>query len=193
MFGGEVGVVSELAQRGRGDLGDGEAVVEDQNALAASARRLARWACRRRDAVASQRKQDGEHGAAAGRRIDGDAALVAAHDAVDHREPEAGALARILGGEERIEDPAENRRLDAVPGVGDGKGQVAAGGQRAVDRGARSVENRLAQPDPDLALLPERLSRVEDQVGQHLVDLVRIAQDRTHASIDVGVELEFEL
>src|SRR5436190_14740454 len=51
-----------------------------------------------------ERQQDGEAGADARLGIDLNMAAVRRDDAIAHREPEPGALARFLGGEEGIED-----------------------------------------------------------------------------------------
>src|SRR6188768_4090913 len=52
------------------------------------------------------RQEDLEGGAAARRAVDGDVAAALLDDAVHHRQAEAGALAALLGGEERLEDAA---------------------------------------------------------------------------------------
>ena len=46
-----------------------------------------------------------------------DPALVLLDDAIDRRQPEAGALADFLGGEERLEDPRQMFRRNARAGV----------------------------------------------------------------------------
>jgi hypothetical protein len=56
------------------------------------------------------------------------APAVGPHDAVHDREPEAGALARALGREERIEDPLLGLGIHAVAGVADRQANVGARG-----------------------------------------------------------------
>src|SRR5580658_10420735 len=50
------------------------------------------------------RQDDVEPGALAGRAADGDGAAMGADDAAHHRQAKPGALARLLGGEERLEE-----------------------------------------------------------------------------------------
>ena len=64
------------------------------------------------------RQVDVEAGAAAGLAVALDPAVVLLDDAEDHRQPQAGALARRLGGEERVEDARQVLRGDADAGVG---------------------------------------------------------------------------
>src|SRR6266404_7969434 len=56
--------------------------------------------------------------------LDVDPATVVGHDAVRHGEPEAGALAHVLGGEEWLEDVREGLRADAAALILDGDAQV---------------------------------------------------------------------
>ncbi len=69
--------------------------------------------------LVDQRQVDLESGALADRGLDRDVAAGPLHDAVDHGEAEAGALAELLGGEEGLEDVLEHLRRDAGAGVGD--------------------------------------------------------------------------
>src|SRR4051794_29557245 len=66
------------------------------------------------------RNDDPERGSRADLALDHDAAAVPVDDAVDNREAEAGALADVLGREERIEDLRDHVGRDAGPVVGDG-------------------------------------------------------------------------
>ena len=51
--------------------------------------------------------------------LDLDRAAVLLDDPVADREAQPGPLADRLGGEERVEDPLADRRVDAAAGVGD--------------------------------------------------------------------------
>jgi hypothetical protein len=51
------------------------------------------------------------------------------HEAIDHAETEAGALADPLGGEEGIEGPRPHLLWHALAAVGDGDEDVVAGRQ----------------------------------------------------------------
>src|SRR5262245_18036587 len=114
-------------------------------------------------AIGSHRQEYGEAGVA-GLRLDLELAAVLLDDLVADGEPEPGALAHVLGGEERIEDARQHVGGNAMAVVGD------------VDRHAAIVAQRGT--DADLAArLGRRLRRVHQQVGDHLVDLRRRAGD----------------
>src|SRR5581483_3816424 len=71
--------------------------------------------------------------------LDADLAAVVLDDAVAHRKPEAGALAHVLGGEERIEHLADVLGGDAGAVVFEFDAQMARLAARlgaAVERGA---------------------------------------------------------
>ena len=59
-------------------------------------------------------------------------AAVLRDDAVDAGKPEAGASARPLGGEERLENPLHDRRVHAGAVIGHGETDIAASRQRSV-------------------------------------------------------------
>ena len=63
-----------------------------------------------RDAALAARQQQGDGGALAGRAFDRDVAARLGGEAIDLAEAEAGALARLLGGEEGLEDAARRVR-----------------------------------------------------------------------------------
>src|SRR6185295_12402303 len=81
------------------------------------------------------REVDGEGGAASFAAFDADAASGLAHDAVDGREPEAGAFANFFGGEEGFEDVRARGLGNAGAGVAYGEDDVVAG--REVGDGRR--------------------------------------------------------
>ena len=114
---------------------------------------------------------------AARRALQHDVAAALLHDPVDGGEPEAGALPRLLGGEEGLEDPGLVGRLDAHAGVAHLQRDVGAGPD-AVRPGCRRVAGQLAVRggDRDPAALRHRVARVHHQVHQHLLDLARIGQ-----------------
>ena len=74
--------------------------------------------CRARSASASG-KPDREAGTAARSGLDLDRAVVLLDDPVADREAQPGPLADRLGGEERVEDPLADGRVDAAAGIGD--------------------------------------------------------------------------
>src|ERR1041384_2599962 len=103
--------------------------------------------------------------------VDGDAPAVRAHDALADREPEPHAFF-LLGCKERAEDVGQRRFGNADPGVGDGDHH----GIRAVARGA----------DRHLAAAGHRLGGVEQEIDQHLLELVGVRLDRRQPAGDIG-------
>src|SRR6185437_13275338 len=95
--------------------------------------------------------------------LDGDGAAVIAHDAEadGEAEPYAGRLRR----EERLEDLLAQIRGDARPGVLD----------RDREEGALH-----ARADHERAAVGHRVRRVEEEVEEHLLELVRIAEHLGH-------------
>ena len=96
-----------------------------------------------------------------------DRALVLAHDAVGDRQAEAGALADRLGREERIVDARQVLARNARPGVADFGHDSPVFDARA-DR----------QP----AALRHRVARVQEQVQEHLLQLVLDAEHHRRRS-----------
>src|SRR5438552_1771635 len=108
------------------------------------------------------RKLDDEGRAAVGARLAAEPPLMLLDDAVGHPEAEPGALAGWFGREERVEDPGEQLRRNAGPGVSH------------LDPDApfrlRGPERQHARP----GMLRHRLVRVLDEVQEHLSDLVLV-------------------
>ena len=90
--------------------------------------------------------------------VAGDRAAVLLHDAVGDRQAEAGALADLLRREERIVDPRELFGRNPGAGVGDF--------DRRADRALRLRDDR------EPAALRHRVARVQEQVQEHLLELV---------------------
>ena len=91
------------------------------------------------------RQGDRDLGALPRRAVDLDLAARGVDDAVHRRQPEAGALARLLGGEERLEDARARRLVHADAGVAPtrehGTARLAAG---VVDLDGRDGEPAAA-------------------------------------------------
>ena len=81
----------------------------------------------RRRRFLDARQIDLERGAAAHFAVDVDVAAGLLDDAVDGGQAQAGALARPLGGEERLEDLRLRGRVHAAAGVAHRQHHVAAG------------------------------------------------------------------
>ncbi len=100
---------------------------------------------------------------------------VLAHDAVGHREAEAGALANVLGGEERLEDVRQVLGRDP-------RALVAHAHADAVRLGAAQVGGRggalAGDGDLDRAVIVAGLDGVDHEVGEDLLDLPRVELGR---------------
>ena len=98
-----------------------------------------------------------------------DAPVVRVHDLADDRQPEARALR--LGREERVEDPSRIVRRHARAVVGDLDDDASRPGPACRRAGSWS-STPCAAAMRDRALAAERLERVDQQVGEHLAQLV---------------------
>ena len=97
--------------------------------------------------------------------LDLDRAAVALDDAVDDRQAEAGALADVLGGEERVEDARQHL------------GAGCRGRCRAISIVTPVASSRVAIADRRVVAADQRLGRVGQQVHEHLVELAGVAAD----------------
>src|ERR1051326_2418267 len=105
------------------------------------------------DAGAGGGGSDAEGRAVAGRAVDADAAGVFLNDAVRHRQTKTGTLANALRRVERIVNLRDVLRGDADAGIGDLCDQ-------------RSVV-RCGRRDLDLSAIRNRITRVEQKVGEN--------------------------
>src|SRR6185503_11363359 len=112
------------------------------------------------------RQQHLEHRPAFGRAVHGQTTTVALDDAETDREPDARTAAWRLGREVRIEDARTNRRRNTRTVVGDENPHALA---LPIAGDAKPAWRRLTF---------HRLLRVDDQVQEHLVQLIGIARDR---------------
>src|SRR4029077_9372939 len=72
-----------------------------------------------------RREVDCERGSPANLALHVDCAIMGADDAMDHRKTHSRAVARLLGGEERLEDPALVSLGHAVSGIADLDSRIA--------------------------------------------------------------------
>ena len=121
------------------------------------------------------------------------APAVLAHDAVDGRQAEPGALRRaplvVKNGSKRC---AADLRGHAAPGVGHREPDVGAGAQPppcAADLGPR--RGRVARGEVSMPpAAGHRVAGVDGQVDEHLLDLAGIGPDRRGAGRQVGDEVD---
>ena len=125
-------------------------------------------------------------------RIGEDEAARLLDDAVDRREAEAGALAHLLGGEERLEDLAEHAGRNAAAGVGD-RQRAVVGDRQDVGAELRDLV-RLHRIGLDrqrsAALRHHRVAGVDREVDDHLLELARVGADRPEVAAMLDDELD---
>ena len=144
---------------------------------------------RRRHAVAGtdrERERDDERGALAGQRLDVHPAAVGLDEALDDRQPEAGAGASAV---ERLEDALLLGERDARPLVDDADEQAAAGDPRAHRHGpAAGVAQRVLQQVRERALelrgvgLDQRQIRIERELRAGALGVRRGSPPRASTS-----------
>ncbi len=111
-----------------------------------------------------------------GSERDGQVAVVLVHDdPPGDVQPQPGALADRLGGEERLEDPRDDVGRDARAGVAD-----------------LDLRRVVASPGPEgeRAVAAHRLQRVVDQVRPHLVQLRAVHRNVGQHSVVVAHDLD---
>ena len=112
-------------------------------------------------------------------------------EAVHLAEPKAGALARLLGGEEGLERMLHNVVGHADPVVGDGDQNILAGLHVAVPAAIGVVEVGVGGLDRELAALGHCVPRVDRKVHQDGFQLGRIGLDRPQAAAADHLEFDF--
>ena len=115
-------------------------------------------------------------------------AVVLVHDAVHDREPHSGALARLLGREEGLEDPLRRGGVDARAVVGDAQLHVVALHRRAAARTERILDAYRSDLDDDASGVGQCVARIEHQVEQHLFDLDRVDAHDGRRRVDPQVD-----
>ena len=140
--------------------------------------------------VVGDGEQEAEGGAAAGLAGHLDVAVALGDDAVHRREAEAGALARLLGGEERLEGARPRRLVHAAAGVGDLEHEVVAGGGGDEDAAVVLVQLDVGGPDGERAALGHGVAGVDGEVEQHLPELARIGAQLAELRIEEQAQLD---
>ncbi len=110
--------------------------------------------------------------------------------AVDHAQPEAGALAGAFRGEERIEYLVEHRGRDAGPGIAHRDHGVAAGPDVTVRPRIIIIENDEAGLDDQLASVRHGVAGVEGQIEDRGGELIGIDDRRTGLILEHGFDLD---
>ena len=125
--------------------------------------------------------------------------MVLLDDPVADREPQPGPFADRLGGEERVEDPFADRRLDAAAGVGDvdpdalglGLGTRAdRDGIRPAVQASMAFMSRLTTTWWTLRrAAADRRQRLELRHQPNAL-LAGVALDHVHRRLDAGVQVD---
>jgi hypothetical protein len=111
-------------------------------------------------------------------------------DAVNRGEAETGALAQLLGGEERLENAVDGGRVHTRSRVGDRKHHVVAGaGERLVGTVFR-VEDDKRGLDEQGAAVGHGVAGVDAEVHQNLFDLGGIGANQGESGSEDGLDFD---
>ena len=116
--------------------------------------------------------------APADRAVDADEAVGLAGEAVELAQPQAGALADRLGGEEGFEDAGQHVRRHAAPAVAHGHRHVIAGRHPGIVDEVGRGEAGVGGLHRHGAAAGHGVAGVDDQVQQGAFDLVHVGTDR---------------
>ena len=98
-------------------------------------------------------------------------------DAKNGGQPQTGAFAHLLGGEEGFKNPRQNFRRDAAAGVADAQTRKRTrSGLRGLRRGD-FVKFDGGSFDDDLSALGHGVARIHRQIQQDLINHARIGMD----------------
>src|SRR5437867_1650525 len=122
--------------------------------------------------------------------VEPDVAAGLFYDAVYGRQTKARAASGRLGGEEGLEDPRLRLLVHAAARVADGEHDIFAWDHRDMLRRVRVVEGRVARFDRDSPALGHRVPRVDREIHDDLLDLVRIGACRREVVRQDGLELD---
>ncbi len=120
------------------------------------------------------RQIDLERGASPHFAVHPDMATGLLHDAVHHRQAQAGALPLLLGREEGLEDLGQDLLLDPAAGVADGQHHVAARRHGLVSGGMARVQLGVGGLDAQQSPVGHGVPGVHAQVHHHLLQLPRV-------------------
>ena len=136
------------------------------------------------------RQIDAENGALADFRFGVDVAARLLDDSVDHRKPEPGALADILGGEERFENLLHHIGRNASACVRQLDEDILAHLHAAIIQLRNLVRLDIAGPDSDRATFGHGIPGIDRQIDQHLLELAEIGLDRPQIAAEFELQLD---
>ena len=119
-----------------------------------------------------------DHRAAAFLAVDFDGAAGLLGETVDHAQPEAGAAADSLGGEERLEHPVADIGGDSVTGVGDRDHHELSALHLAIVGRIDFIANDIGGLERKLAAAGHGIARIDGEIDDRGRKLRRIGQSR---------------
>ena len=131
-----------------------------------------------------------EDGSVPGLAVDRDVSAALLGDAVHRGQPEPGALAHLLGGEEGLEDVRLDLGGHAVAGIADREHDVGARLDLGMGPGVGLVQGHVAGRERQPAPVRHRVAGVDGQVEQDLLDLPRVGLDAPGGRIERGRDLD---
>ena len=129
-------------------------------------------------------KVDLERGAVSRFAVHVDPAAVLLNDAVDHRQAQAGSLARTLRAEERFENPLDGFGVHAGARVGDRETDEFPGPRLGYRLAVSLVDLHVFRADRKLAPVRHGVARVDRQVHDDLLDRHPVRADRPQVGME---------
>ena len=117
-----------------------------------------------------------------------DPALVLLDDAIDGGQAQAGAAVQFLGGEERLENPAQVLRRDAAAGVAEGQADVAARGRLGVLMRGGGIQGDGGGFDAEPAAAGHGVAGIDGQIEQDLLDHAQVGLDGGKAGGEIHLQ-----
>lgn len=105
-------------------------------------------------------------------------------------EAHAGALVEFLRREERLEDSVARRLVHAGAGVGHAQAHVVAVARVGVVQCGVLAEGHVRRADRDRAAVGHRVSAVQREIHEHLLDTGRVGKNRSELRREFRHEID---
>src|ERR1051325_1070728 len=106
--------------------------------------------------------------------IDPDASLTLLYDPVDRGKAQTGSFAKLLGGEERLEDLFLRLAVHSAAVVRDGEHHIMAGLHNFLSLDMGAIQIPVARADRNVTAYRQSIARIHDQVHENLFNLPRV-------------------